>query len=142
MARGPRKGPGAPPPAEDDAQQEYRDPKAKGPFHNPFAALAGQRDRLPGTRPQVRPEDFPLKPPEGGPERVVLKLETRGGQEVTVVEGLGLPPAELQGWLEALQRGLACRGEVQGDALILRGDHRRTAPDLLLRRGVKRVGMG
>jgi len=119
-----------------------RDPKSKEPFHNPFAALAAKRDALPSTTPQVRPEDFPTTPPPDGPERAVLKLEERGGQEVTRVEELGLPPQELQAWLEALQRGLGCRGDVEGEALMLRGDHRRTAPDLLLRRGVKRVRQG
>ncbi len=119
-----------------------RDSKGKGPFNNPFAALAGKRDALPSTKPQVRPEDFPSTPPPEGPERAVLKLEERGGQEVTVVEELGLPPPELQAWLEALQRGLGCRGDVEGATLVLRGDHRRTAPDLLLRRGVKRVRQG
>lgn len=143
MARGTRKGPGTPaPPPEKDEAPEYRDPKAKGPFHNPFAALAAQRAALPSTVPQVRTEDFPLTPPAQGPERAVLRLEQRGGQEVTVVDELGLPPPELKAWLEALQRGLGCRGEVDGTTLVLRGDHRRTAPDLLLRRGVQRVRQG
>lgn len=119
-----------------------RDPKSKEPFNNPFAALGAKRDALPSTKPTVRPEDFPSTPPPEGPERAVLKREERGGQEVTVVEDLGLPPPELQAWLEVLQRGLACRGEVEGTKLVLRGDHRRTAPDLLLRRGVKRVRQG
>ena len=45
-------------------------------------------------------------PPEG-PERVVVRVEAgRGGEEVTVVEGLGLPEATLREWLQALQRGL------------------------------------
>jgi translation initiation factor 1 len=144
MARGTRKGSGppAPPRDGDDDSREYRDPKAKGAFHNPFAALAGKRDTLPGTAPQVRPEDFPLTPPAQGPAQAVLRLEERGGQEVTRVEGLGLSAPELQAWLEALQRGLGCRGEVEDGTLVLRGDHRRTAPDLLLRRGVQRVRQG
>jgi translation initiation factor 1 len=114
----------------------------KEPFHNPFAALASRRESVPSATPQVRPEDFPLTPPTHGPEQAVLRLESRGGQEVTVVEELGLPPPELRAWLEALQRGLGCHGEMTGEALVLRGDHRRTAPDLLLRRGVKRVRQG
>jgi translation initiation factor 1 len=134
MARGTRKGPGTPAPPKDGDEAALR--------HNPFAALAGKRDALPSTVPQVRPEDFPLTPPTHGPAQAVLRLEERGGQEVTRVEGLGLPPAELRAWLEALQRGLGCRGDVVGDALELRGDHRRTAPDLLLRRGVQRVRQG
>lgn len=141
MARRKHPGPGAPPP-EDTPSQGYRDPQDKGRFHNPFASLAAQREAVPGAKPQVRAEDFPLTPPTEGPALAVLRLEQRGGHEVTLVEGLELAPAELRTWLEALQRGLGCYGEVAGPTLVLKGDHRRTAPDLLLRRGVKRVRQG
>jgi translation initiation factor 1 len=114
--------------------------KTKG-FHQPFARLGGLRDALPSTRPELRPEDFPATPPPEGPERVTLRRETGPrGEELTVVEGL--PAAELHVWLQALQRGLACSGTVEGDQLRLRGDHRFSLPDLLLRRGVKRVVQG
>jgi translation initiation factor 1 len=121
-----------------------KDKDAKGPFqNNPFARLEGLRDTLPSTKPQVRKEDFPDEPPPQGPERVVVRVEAgRGGEEVTVVEGLGLPEAGLREWLQALQRGLACTGSVEGERLVLRGDHRFKLPDLLLRRGVKRVVHG
>jgi translation initiation factor 1 len=59
-----------------------------------------------------------------------------------VAEELGLPAAELEAWLLALRRGLGCAGAVQGEALVLHGDHRFKLPDLLLRRGVKRVVQG
>lgn len=123
---------------------DYEDPKARGPFHNPFAALGGLRDELPAGEPEVRPEDFPAEPPARGPARAVLRLERSGrrGKEVTVVEGLGLPEAELHAWLMALRRGLGCGGAVEGDDLVLQGDHRRKLPDLLLRRGVRRVSQG
>ncbi|ATB32174.1 translation initiation factor [Melittangium boletus] len=112
-------------------------------FHHPFARLQGLRDTLPSSQPERRPEDFPDTPPPHGPERVTLRREnTRGGEEVTVVEGLGLSSPELQAWLQALQRGLACTGSVDGERLVLRGDHRFKLPDLLLRRGVKRVVHG
>lgn len=120
------------------------DKDAKGNFqNNPFARLERLRDTLPSTKPQVRQEDFPDAPPPHGPERAVLRVEAgRGGEEVTVVEGLGLAEAELREWLQALQRGLACVGSVEGARLVLRGDHRFKLPDLLLRRGVKRVVHG
>lgn len=118
-------------------------PKEPRPgFHNPFAQLKDLRDTLPSRTAQVRPEDFPEQPPSGGPERAVLKLETRREGEVTVVEGLGLPAPEAQAWLEALRRGLGCAGTLEGERLVLRGDQRFKVPDLLLRRGVKRVVHG
>ena len=110
--------------------------------HHPFARLEALRDSLPSKTPQVRPEDFPEHPPAQGPERAVLRLETRREGEVTVVEGLGLPAQEAQGWLEALRRGLGCAGTVEDERLVLRGDQRFKLPDLLLRRGVKRVAQG
>lgn len=127
---------------KDKHSSGQQDTKGKG-FNNPFARLEGLRDALPSTKPQLRREDFPETPPPGGPERAVVRLETdRGGKEVTVVEGLGLPAAELQAWLQALQRGLACTGAVEGERLVLRGDQRFKLPDLLLRRGVQRVVHG
>lgn len=127
---------------KDKHSTGQQDTKAKG-FNNPFARLEALRDALPSTKPQLRQEDFPETPPPGGPERVVVRLETgRGGKEVTVVEGLGLPAAELQTWLQALQRGLACTGSVEGERLVLQGDQRFKLPDLLLRRGVQRVVHG
>lgn len=127
---------------KDKHSSGQQDSKEKG-FNNPFARLQGMRDTLPSTKPQLRREDFPDTPPPGGPERVVVRLETdRAGKEVTVVEGLGLPATELQTWLQALQRGLACTGSLEGERLVLRGDHRFKLPDLLLRRGVKRVVHG
>lgn len=118
------------------------EPKPRG-LQTPFARLEALRDTLPSTQRQLRPEDFPETPPAEGPARVSLRLETgRDDQAMTVVEGLNLPDAEAQVWLQALQRGLACTGRVNGERLVLRGDHRFTLPDLLLRRGVKRVVHG
>jgi translation initiation factor 1 len=127
---------------KDKHSSSQQKPETKG-FNNPFARLEALRDALPSTKPQVRREDFPDTPPPGGPGRAVVRLETgRAGQEVTMVEGLGLPAAELQAWLQALQRGLACTGTVEGERLVLQGDQRFKLPDLLLRRGVQRVVHG
>jgi translation initiation factor 1 len=83
-------------------------------------------------------------PPARGPARAVVRLERkgRGGKEATVVEKLGLGPAELGAWLSALKAALGCGGAVEGDALALQGDQRARVADLLLRRGVRKVTMG
>jgi translation initiation factor 1 len=129
MARNTRKGPPESP------------PPAKAGFNSPFASLASLREALPSKTPQLRAEDFPAEPPPDGPARAVVRLARRekDGAEVTRVEELGLPPDALGAWAQALQRGLACRASVEADALVLEGDQRRAVPDLLLRRGVKRV---
>jgi translation initiation factor 1 len=133
------------------------------PFHNPFDALAS----LTGIKPEPAGGSTPLgppvpdvpaassarassakpapKPPSGpGPARAVVRMERsgRGGKEVTVVEHLGLPPAQREVWLKQLKSGLGCGGTVEGDALVLQGDQRKRLPALLTARGVKRVTLG
>ena len=139
MARPPRKGPPESKPAGAPPGKS-----SSGGFNNPFAALAGLRESLPGKAPQLRAEDFPAEPPPDGPERAVVRLawRERDGAEVTRVEELGLAPDALMAWSQALQRGLACRVTVEGETLVLEGDQRRSVPDLLLRRGVRRVTQG
>jgi translation initiation factor 1 len=66
----------------------------------------------------------------------------RGGKEVTVVEHLNLPPAERETWLRALKGALGCGGVIEGENLVLQGDHRKRLPDILSERGVKRVTTG
>jgi translation initiation factor 1 len=108
---------------------------------SPFAALASLRDRLPPGEPP--PEPRPGPPPRG-PARAVVRYERkgRGGKEATVVEQLGLAPAELDAWCRDLKRALGCGGAVEGDAIALAGDQRRRLPALLEARGVRRVSVG
>jgi len=108
--------------------------------HSPFAALAGQRSSLPpGQAPQP-------KPPRGAepPARAVVRLERkgRGGKEVTVVEKLGLKPAQLELWCKELKQSLGCGGVIEGTDLVVQGDQRERAKAWLEGRGVKRVSVG
>ena len=133
------------------------------PFHNPFGALAsltGIRPEPPAGSPSTSPpvpdsqtppsartnsaKSAPRAPSGPGPARAVVRLERsgRGGKEVTVVEHLGLPPAQREVWLKELKSGLGCGGTVEGDALVLQGDQRKRLPALLTARGVKRVTLG
>jgi translation initiation factor 1 len=110
----------------------------KKPFHNPFEALQGKLGELPqGPAPRPAAE-------RKGPARAVVRMERkgRGGKEVTVVEQLGLKPAELETWLKALKGSLGCGGAVQGETLVLQGDQRKRLPALLEDRGVRRVTIG
>lgn len=112
------------------------------PFHNPFGALAGKREELPSKPPAAA---APAQAQERkGPARAVVRMERkgRGGKEVTVVEQLGLRPAELEVWLKALKGSLGCGGVVEEEALVLQGDHRDRLPALLEARGVRRVTVG
>lgn len=112
------------------------------PFHNPFAALEHLRGRLPAPEPAAVPVAAP--PATASVRRAVVRLERsgRGGKEVTVVEHLGLPGSEQDAWLRSLRSALGCGGTVEGDAIVLQGDHRKRLPALLTARGVKRVTLG
>jgi len=130
----------------------------KKPFHNPFAALKDKLGDLPRARgdsgtPYATQRPSPSSEkrvaygvPESrkGPARAVVRLERkgRGGKEVTLVEQLGLPAAALRDWLKDLKGALGCGGAVEGDALVLQGDHRKRLRALLEERGVRRVTIG
>jgi translation initiation factor 1 len=52
---------------------------------------------------------------------------------------LGLSQAELSAWLKSFKASLGCGGTLEGDALVLQGDHRKRLPALLTARGVRKV---
>ena len=112
------------------------------PFHNPFGALAPLREQLPADEPG--PADAKARTGQRPIPRAVVRLERsgRGGKEVTVVEHLDIPPTDRDEWLKALKAALGCGGSVDGDALVLQGDHRKRLPPLLTKRGVKKVTLG
>jgi translation initiation factor 1 len=76
--------------------------------------------------------------------RAVVRIERtgRGGKEVTVVEHLEIRPAEREKWLKALKGTLGCGGVVEGENLVLQGDHRKRLPAILTAKGVKKVTIG
>jgi translation initiation factor 1 len=110
------------------------------PFNNPFGALAGKRDALP-SRPAPEPKAATVSK---GPARAVVRMERqgRGGKEVTVIEQLGLPARAMEAWLKDLKVSLGCGGVLEGDALVLQGDHRERLPAMLEKKGVRRISVG
>ncbi len=109
------------------------------PFHRPFSALAGKLGDLPPGPAPAAAADAAPRP--AAPARAVVRMERagRGGRTVTVVEKLGLPPAELEDWVAGLKKALGCGGAVEGGSLVLQGDVRDRVADWLLRRGVRKV---
>ena len=117
------------------------------PFHNPFGALAGLRDRLPGAPIEPAPDATAAGPtavPAKTYPRAVVRLERSGrkGKEATIIEQLELTPDEREAWLKALKTALGCGGSIEGAALMLQGDQRDRVPALLQARGVKTVRKG
>lgn len=102
-----------------------------------FAALEKLRAQLPPGRAPAA-----AKSPESrGPARAVVRIERkqRGGKEVTVIEKLGLPAAELAAWCSKLKQQLGCGGSVEGDAIVVQGDFRKRLPAVLTALGVQTV---
>lgn len=58
---------------------------------------------------------------------------------MTVIEHLDVNDRERADWLKVLKAGLGCGGTVEGERLILQGDHRERLRTLLTERGVKKV---
>ena len=112
----------------------------KPPPDSPFAALAGLRDQLPPGDAAPAPA-APPRAARPGPARAVVRYQRkgRGGKEVTLVEKLELPEAELEVWCRELKRALGCGGSLEGGAIALAGDQRPRLPALLEARGVRRV---
>lgn len=112
------------------------------PFNSPFAGLASRLGDLPPGPAPAPSTDGPVE--AGTPARAVVRVERagRGGRTVTVVEKLGLAPAEREAWVAALKRSLGCGGAVEGEALVLQGDVRERVAGWLEKRGVRKVTRG
>jgi translation initiation factor 1 len=109
---------------------------------DPFAALEALRGKLPPG--EIRSEARPAAPAPRVPARAVVRMERkgRGGKEVTVVDKLALPPAELEAWCRELKQALGCGGAVDGELIVLQGDLRARVPAVLAAKGVARVSVG
>lgn len=124
--------------------KEKTKPEGETPrFDNPFAGLAGLRERLPAgdvDEGEAGDEAKEANAPRS-PRRAVVRYQRkgRGGKEVTLVEQLGLPTGELERWLKDLKRHLGCGGSAEGNVLALQGDQRERLPAVLERWGVPHV---
>lgn len=107
--------------------------------YNPFAGLGTPDDTSPPSQAPTRQPALDPSPTE--PRRAVVRFQRKGhgGKDVTLVEKLALPPGELEHWLRELKAALGCGGVVDGETLLLQGDHRSRLPALLSRRGVGKI---
>jgi translation initiation factor 1 len=74
---------------------------------------------------------------------VVIRLERKGrsGKAVTMLDHLDLTPIVRERWLKELKAELGCGGVIEGDTIVLQGDHRKRLPKLLTKMGVKTVSV-
>jgi len=115
-------------------------PRRPVPAASPFAGLEALRSSLPAGPASPAPAPAAAATPRG-PARAVVRMERkgRGGKEVTVVDKLGLRPAELETWCSDLKHALGCGGAVDGELIVLQGDLRSRLPAVLTARGVAKV---
>lgn len=113
-------------------------------FNNPFDALKTLRGDTPPASPEPEPAPQTASAAPATVARAVVRLERggRGGKEVTVIEHLDLAAPLRERWLKELKSALGCGGTIEGDAIVLQGDHRKRLPALLGARGVKKVTAG
>ena len=129
-------------------------------FNNPFGVLKSDIGQRPSdiehrtSDTEHRPSNIERSDNRGieqsgapapkGPARAVVRIERagRGGKGVTVIEHLQLGPAQLADWLKHLKAALGCGGAVEGDAIVLQGDQRPRLPELLKKRGVRKITLG
>ena len=120
----------------------------KTPFHNPFEKLkslgAGQASRPAAPPPATTGAPAAPAGPVRSTARAVVRLERagRGGKDVTVIEQIQISALERERWLKALKVALGCGGAIEGEAIVLQGDHRARLPKILTARGVKKVTVG
>lgn len=88
--------------------------------HNPFAALAKQRELLEKVVPAPRPAaPKPLKP--APPLRVAIRLESVGRSGKVVTRISGLPEQNLRAIATRLRQALGCTATVQDSDVVLEG---------------------
>lgn len=111
--------------------------------------LAGQGLRVSPPAAAVEDRDRPPAKVPGEPTlaacgRIVLRREKkgRGGKTVTVVCGLGFVASELEGLARRLRKSLGCGATVEGEAVILQGDHTARVAAWLRAHGAPRVVIG
>jgi translation initiation factor 1 len=120
----------------------------KTPFHNPFEKLKHLTTTSQPASPAPAAAPPQSNPAPTGPvrstARAVVRLERagRGGKDVTVIEQIQISAIERERWLKALKAALGCGGTIEGEAIVLQGDHRVRLPKILTARGVKKVTVG
>lgn len=114
---------------------------------SPFAVLRGQ---VAADDPGLSAERNTPAPPApktpskgaGAPVRVQRERKGRRGKTVSVITGVPGPEARRQDLLKQLKQKLGTGGALEGDNIVIQGDHRDRAVDLLNQLGFKAKAAG
>lgn len=89
--------------------------------------------KLQKCRCQTDPPDRDSRERTDGKPLVLLQRKGRGGKTVTVVEGLGLPDAEMKALAKKLKAHCGTGGAVKNQTLEIQGDQVSKVKDYLAR---------
>ena len=99
----------------------------------------GIGERCPNCQRPVREcvckRGTPGKTKSDGAVRVSRETQGRKGKGVTVIAGLGLPPAELEALATELKKRCGSGGSVENGRIEIQGEHRDRLVEELTRRG-------
>ncbi|MCH9687190.1 MAG: translation initiation factor [Deltaproteobacteria bacterium] len=117
---------------------------------NPFASLAGALgDVPPGEAPAPSEASEATNAPDDPAvslrgKKIVVRREKkgRGGKTATMVEGLELPPPQLEMMARQLRKTLGCGAHVEDATLVVGGAQTTRVRDWLVEQGANRVVIG
>ncbi|MEZ4768362.1 MAG: translation initiation factor [Caldilineales bacterium] len=115
---------------------------------SPFAFLRGQMND--DDRPDMPAGEEPAPPSSsktqstgvGAQVRVQRERKGRRGKTVSVITGVPGPESRRQDLLKQLKQKLGTGGSLEGDNIVIQGDHRDRAVDLLNQMGFKAKAAG
>ena len=107
-----------------------------------MARNRGWQEFTPDQTAQVRRRSPEPRPPGRQQVRVQRSSRGRGGKTVTIITGLELPTNQLSALAKALKVATGTGGGLQGDTIVLQGDHVTAVLEQLALRGygAKRSG--
>lgn len=114
---------------------------------SPFAILRGQMSDGQAGEPaeaMASPPSSAKTPPKGAGAQVRVQRERKGrrGKTVSVITGVPGPESHRQDLLKQLKQKLGTGGALEGDNVVIQGDHRDRTVDLLNQMGYKAKSAG
>lgn len=107
---------------------------------SPFTALRGQFDDPDAAGTDTPPPPSPSKTVSkgaGAQVRVQRERKGRRGKTVSIISGVPGPEARRQDLLKQLKQKLGAGGALEGDNIVIQGDHRDRAVDILNQMGYR-----
>ncbi len=111
---------------------------------SPFAVLRGQiaDDDPPAGQQAPPPPAKSTSQGAGAQVRVGRERKGRRGKTVSIITGVPGPEARRQDLLKQLKQKLGTGGALEGDNIVIQGDHRDRAVDLLNQMGYRAKSAG